>query len=387
MTCARKDSDSKSLSKTLSDTYCITGEKPHQFDQCDRAFRHKGHLNTHYRLHMGERPYHCDKCNKSFIHKYRLNYHYRKHTGEKPYQCDQCDKAFIKISNMERHYSLHTGKKPHQSEKYDKYFTLRSLLNNDYWKHTGKKPHQCDVCQKALTHESSLNTHLAIHTGEKPYQFDRCDRAFRHKGTLNRLDSHSDRNLDRCEETIMRHEEKHVQVHTDQGIKLMKTSETKLTAPLMETKGTTKALNLEMCDESSIQTNLIAEKKPYQGVESKLRQTCPSQTFSQDLHPFGIRTVKIEESIHVCANCHVISDTEDSLTDHYQTCKEMKPAVKLETVCSHENNLMEDSVAQYSKENTDLVTDQKTTNLPDDDEQSAELSFLEDLFLVKGNSN
>ena len=271
------------------------------------------------------------------------------------------------------------------SEKYDKYFTLRSLLNNDYRKHTGKKPHQCDVCQKALTHESSLNTHLAIHTREKPYQCDRCVRAFRYKGTLNRLDSHNDRNLYRCEETItkMRHEEKYVQVHTDQGFKSMKTSEAKLTAPLMEKNKTTKGLNCEMCDESFIQkTNMIAGKKTDQGIESRLRPTCPSPTFS---HPFGIGTVKMEEKIPVCAECHGSFDTKDSLDNHYQTCKEVKPVVKLETVCSQENYLMEDSVAQHHVENTAIINDQKIENPRD--EQCAEISFLEDLFLVKGNSN
>ena len=136
----------------------------------------------------------------------------------------------------------------------------------------------------------------------------------------------------------------------------------------------------------------LLERKPYQGSiscdsftsESRVRPISSRPIYSQESHSFPIWSVKMEEKIHVCADCHVIFDTEDSLTNHYQTCKEMKPVVKREIVRNQEYDL-EDSVIQHNEENMELVTDQKTKNLPDDDQQSVESSFLEDLFLVKGN--
>ena len=43
-------------------------QRPHQCDECNKAFKHKHHLVEHKRLHSGEKPFECKKCLKRFSH-------------------------------------------------------------------------------------------------------------------------------------------------------------------------------------------------------------------------------------------------------------------------------------------------------------------------------
>ncbi len=54
---------------TLNVFFCIfVDQRPHQCDECKKAFKHKHHLVEHKRLHSGEKPFECKKCLKRFSH-------------------------------------------------------------------------------------------------------------------------------------------------------------------------------------------------------------------------------------------------------------------------------------------------------------------------------
>ena len=48
--------------------YFLVDQRPHQCDECKKAFKHKHHLVEHKRLHTGEKPFECKQCFKRFSH-------------------------------------------------------------------------------------------------------------------------------------------------------------------------------------------------------------------------------------------------------------------------------------------------------------------------------
>jgi KRAB domain-containing zinc finger protein len=98
---------------------------------CQKGFRRKYDLRTHYKMHPGMVPpvdetpqsdqstpvkrkvkkqtaghvkmYPCSVCHKTFARKDYLAVHERLHTGLKPYKCSKCDKRFAQIPAWKCH--------------------------------------------------------------------------------------------------------------------------------------------------------------------------------------------------------------------------------------------------------------------------------------------
>ena len=56
------------VSLDLRNLHFLIDQRPHQCDQCKKAFKHKHHLVEHRRLHTGEKPFECKQCFKRFSH-------------------------------------------------------------------------------------------------------------------------------------------------------------------------------------------------------------------------------------------------------------------------------------------------------------------------------
>lgn len=68
-----------------------TSEKPFacNIDGCNRAYKTKGNLKTHQKIHSGQFSFYCDYegCDKGFVSAYSFKVHYRHHTGRFKIHC------------------------------------------------------------------------------------------------------------------------------------------------------------------------------------------------------------------------------------------------------------------------------------------------------------
>lgn len=166
---------------------------PCTYQGCNRAYKTKGNLKTHLRIHNGDYSYRCeyDGCEKSFVSSYSYKIHHRIHTKEKPYQCetDGCEKKFNTRYRLSAHMRIHNGDTFDCAfDNCNKGFTTKSDLQKHERTHSGERPYQCVIenCGQKFTASHHLKIHNRKHTGEKPFECKAggCEKSFSTKFAL-----------------------------------------------------------------------------------------------------------------------------------------------------------------------------------------------------------
>ncbi|KAJ3103363.1 Fez zinc finger protein 1 [Phlyctochytrium planicorne] len=74
------------------------------FPNCNKAFRRRYNLSSHYYTHTGEKPQVCEVCGASFSRRHDLKRHVSKlHDEERPFGCASCGQKFLKEEHLGRH--------------------------------------------------------------------------------------------------------------------------------------------------------------------------------------------------------------------------------------------------------------------------------------------
>eukprot|EP00112_Aurelia_sp_Birch-Aquarium-sp1_P010635 Seg2264.3 transcript_id=Seg2264.3/GoldUCD/mRNA.D3Y31 product="Metal regulatory transcription factor 1" protein_id=Seg2264.3/GoldUCD/D3Y31 len=187
-----------------------TGNKkfPCTYEGCNRAYKTKGNLKTHLRIHNGDFSYRCEYngCEKSFVSSYSYKIHHRIHTKERPYQCenDGCEKKFNTRYRLGAHMRIHNGDTFDCTfDKCNKGFTTKSDLQKHERTHSGERPYRCIIedCGQTFIASHHLKIHSRKHTGEKPFGCPNggCEKAFTTKFALKSHEQVHFRKLDKDE--------------------------------------------------------------------------------------------------------------------------------------------------------------------------------------------
>lgn len=145
------------------------------YEGCDRAFKMRGELNTHYLIHSNAKNFICTECGLGFRTKMAMDSHtLRKHTNIKPsIPCEECGKLFKVKSDLYSHAMTHKARK--------------------------ERIHRCNDCNLTFRTEKSLSRHLELHDPSRPLACHKCPLRYKNKDQLVRhVQTHEKPNIE-CE--------------------------------------------------------------------------------------------------------------------------------------------------------------------------------------------
>lgn len=160
-----------------------SNEKPHKCKVCQKTFRQAVHLAEHEKTHGNEFPYQCIPCGKQYKAKISLDKHRESfHEGiKRVFPCHLCDKSFTRKAKLNDHVNFHLGQSRHLCEYCGKPFLSRKTLRTHLLIHEDKKPFLCQVCGRAFRQSNVLKLHMSTHTGIKPFKCNACGKQFIHR--------------------------------------------------------------------------------------------------------------------------------------------------------------------------------------------------------------
>uniref|UniRef100_A0A8D8JZQ7 Gastrula zinc finger protein xFG20-1 n=1 Tax=Culex pipiens TaxID=7175 RepID=A0A8D8JZQ7_CULPI len=150
-------------------------DKEHVCSICERKFKNKEGLWTHWRIHNKQTKHECESCKKagkrySFRDVKTLNRHFKiseAHNGNRKFACavEGCTSAYAHKPDLKRH---------------------------EMTVHKGILPCRCKFCDKGFVRERDLRLHERVHTGAKLYNCKRCNAGFNvyHKYKLHCKEKH-----------------------------------------------------------------------------------------------------------------------------------------------------------------------------------------------------
>uniref|UniRef100_A0A8D8XL12 Zinc finger protein 26 n=1 Tax=Cacopsylla melanoneura TaxID=428564 RepID=A0A8D8XL12_9HEMI len=161
-----------------------TGEKSHTCTICQKKFRFKTRLNTHYKsVHENMRKHQCVYCGHTFNEKSNLNVHMRIHTGEKKYVCEQCGASFAQWAGLYNHKFTHKDSK-FPCTHCERAYSLPSDLQKHIKTHTENRVYVCDVCGKVFKTAKNMRRHTKIHISDRQFICGVCNAMFKLKKYL-----------------------------------------------------------------------------------------------------------------------------------------------------------------------------------------------------------
>ncbi|XP_072932197.1 uncharacterized protein [Epargyreus clarus] len=164
---------------------------PHACAVCARRFLSPTQLAAHAATHSAARPHQCDQCEKAFGSKIVMLQHRRQvHDKEKSHLCQFCSKSFFKKYHLQVHLRSHSKEKPYECNQCGKFFTSTTTLKNHKLTHNEHKQYECTHCSMKFRTPAYLKIHMAIHAKIKKHpckycgvRFGRSDHRKRHERT------------------------------------------------------------------------------------------------------------------------------------------------------------------------------------------------------------
>lgn len=154
---------------------------------CNRSFKNRKSLCSHYRTHYYQGPIQCDICKQTFKHHNSLHKHRRYvHSVNRDFICDICGKAFKQSDTLSTHRRLHTHEKTKefQCPECGKFLSGSTALSVHMNIHSGALPFICEICGRAFRQYGNMQKHMLVHGTSKTFVCSICpDRSFKHSET------------------------------------------------------------------------------------------------------------------------------------------------------------------------------------------------------------